>query len=67
MEKDYISTKCNELQENVERLERKKESLLKENERLKTDSKNRKSINLYSNSGAGSSHQLFGTGKSFLG
>jgi len=38
--------KCNELKDMIEKLERKKESLLRENERLKNECRNtRKSIN----------------------
>jgi hypothetical protein len=41
LEKDHLLQKKNEATENVERLEKKKETLLRENEKLKNDIKQR--------------------------
>ncbi len=47
LEKDHFITQRNELQEAIEKLEKKKDTLLKENEKLKSDSRiSRRSINL---------------------
>eukprot|EP01017_Pseudomicrothorax_dubius_P004498 TRINITY_DN1091_c0_g1_i1.p1 TRINITY_DN1091_c0_g1~~TRINITY_DN1091_c0_g1_i1.p1 ORF type:complete len:1158 (-),score=548.27 TRINITY_DN1091_c0_g1_i1:121-3594(-) len=47
MERDHLISQRNELQEAIERLERKKELLLRENEKLKNESRiNRRSVNL---------------------
>lgn len=46
MEKDQLLHKCSDLQDQLERIERKRETLLRENERLKGESKqSRKNIN----------------------
>mmetsp|Transcript_59566 Transcript_59566/g.69042 ORF Transcript_59566/g.69042 Transcript_59566/m.69042 type:complete len:191 (+) Transcript_59566:2-574(+) len=47
MEKDHLANQKQELQESLERLEKKKEALLRENEKLKNESKaNRRSMNM---------------------
>lgn len=39
LEKDHLINQKNEIQENLNKLEKKKEILLRENERLKTDTR----------------------------
>lgn len=42
MEKDHLTSKMNDTQDMLEKSERKKEFLMKDNERLKNDNKNKR-------------------------
>ena len=62
LEKDFLATQKQEVQEQLDRISRRNEQLLKENERLKSD-KNRKGF-LY---GQGGATGAVGTSSSYAG
>jgi chromosome segregation ATPase len=53
LEKDYLNTQRNELQESIGKLEKKKEALLRENEKMKNDAKSTRRMGGTLSSGLG--------------